>query len=359
MELLDAKPLTSLLDTTAIQDPGQVIAIGRQIAEALSCAHANGIVHRDLKPDNVMVTTDGTVKLIDFGLAKIFDQRIEQQRLTDDGTTVGTVDYMSPEQCVGAPADARSDIYAWGCVLYRCLAGAKPFDAQNFALIMHQHAYSDPQRITQHLSAMQVSDDLQEVVLKCMQKNSADRYQSVDELLRALDRVNPEARRRKRITPAVRVVALACLVIGILFLALPLAKNFSNRFDTSLTAKSDSRMLLTQALSIADTDSDASLDLLQEAIMANRTDRLLTPPTLHHAIVRIAERLAKDTNDLALCSLFNVVTDSALENSIGAGTITSTLHSVQLGDSLSKAPKPLQIELIPKLEELQAKGMFG
>ncbi|RJR31523.1 MAG: serine/threonine protein kinase, partial [Candidatus Latescibacterota bacterium] len=104
-------------------DPAEIAAIGAQIAQGLATAHANGIVHRDIKPGNIFFMTDGLVKIVDFGLAKLAGQL----KLTSTGRTMGTVSYMSPEQCSGAEAGPAADIWALGVILYEMATGTPPF----------------------------------------------------------------------------------------------------------------------------------------------------------------------------------------------------------------------------------------
>ena len=114
--------------------------IAEQVADALSAAHAAGIIHRDIKPGNIMVEPNGSVKVLDFGIARAVDGG----SLTQTATVLGTSAYMSPEQALGQPVDARTDIYSLGCVLYEMLTGEPPFVADVAAAVMHQHVRVAP-----------------------------------------------------------------------------------------------------------------------------------------------------------------------------------------------------------------------
>jgi serine/threonine-protein kinase len=119
MELIVGRGLEAILRQDGPLDPDRAAAIATRVADALAAAHAAGIVHRDIKPANVMVASDGTVKVLDFGIARAIDGTT----LTQSARVLGTAAYMSPEQASGQPADERSDIYSLGCVLYAMLAG--------------------------------------------------------------------------------------------------------------------------------------------------------------------------------------------------------------------------------------------
>ena len=131
---------------------GEAVEIGIQIASALSAAHAAGIVHRDMKPENVMLRPDGFVKVLDFGLAKLAPAGPELAGgdttrtvvRTDAGTVVGTVAYMSPEQARGQEVDARTDVWALGCVLYEMVAGRSPFQAESSSDVLAAILDRDP-----------------------------------------------------------------------------------------------------------------------------------------------------------------------------------------------------------------------
>jgi serine/threonine protein kinase len=157
----------------------EVIAITRQIAEGLEYAHGAGIVHRDLKPGNVMLLPDGTVKILDFGLAKARDQS-----LSEPGARFGTVSYMAPEQIRGEVADARADLWALGVVVYQMLAGRKPFDGEEDIAIAHAILHDAPAPLTMHRS--DVSAALEDLVFRLLEKDSARRYATASELVSEL-----------------------------------------------------------------------------------------------------------------------------------------------------------------------------
>jgi eukaryotic-like serine/threonine-protein kinase len=157
----------------------EALEIARQIAEGLRAAHAAGIIHRDLKPGNVMLLPDGTVRILDFGLAKARDQS-----LSETGVRFGTASYMSPEQMRGATVDGRSDLWALGVVLYEMLTGRKPFSADEELAIAHAILHDDPELPSTHRA--DISAALEGIVVRLLEKEPAKRYADAGELLRDL-----------------------------------------------------------------------------------------------------------------------------------------------------------------------------
>ncbi|MFB6836680.1 protein kinase [Streptomyces sp. NPDC056361] len=147
MELLDGHPLADLIDEEPQLPVSWAAAIGAQIASGLGAAHTAGVVHRDLKPANVMLTGDGTVKVLDFGMGSIVDDP-DQTRLTSTGVSVGTARYMAPEQFRAERVSGLADLYALGCILYELLIGQPPFSARTPYELCEQHTHQQPPRLT-------------------------------------------------------------------------------------------------------------------------------------------------------------------------------------------------------------------
>src|SRR5438105_844268 len=161
----------------------QALAIARQIAEAMQTAHENGIIHRDLKPANVKVKADGTVKVLDFGLAKVADPRPAESSLSHSptmmtsmpGTLMGTAAYMSPEQVKGQTADARSDVWAFGCVLFEMLTGRPAFGAATTSEILASVLTSEPDW---RQLPPDTPESIRRLLRRCLEKNETNRLRA-------------------------------------------------------------------------------------------------------------------------------------------------------------------------------------
>lgn len=160
-----------------------VVNLGKQIASALGYAHARQIIHRDIKPANIKVTPDGTVKIMDLGLAL----PKEATRVTADGMVIGTPAYLSPEQAQGLNLDSRTDIYSLGVVIYELATGHLPFDADEIPALLLQQVKQPPP--PPRLIAPDLPVDLERIILKCLEKNPVRRYQNCEALADALNTV--------------------------------------------------------------------------------------------------------------------------------------------------------------------------
>ncbi|MDP9022968.1 MAG: protein kinase [Actinomycetota bacterium] len=183
MELVDGPSLKDLLADAGRLPVERAIATASAIASALAAAHEQGLVHRDVKPANVLWTSDGTVKVTDFGIARITGDDVD----ATVAAGFGSVLYLSPEQATGERVDARADIYSLGCVLYEMLAGRPPFTADAPIGILHQHVHRQPDPPSAAVG--EVPRALDAVVLRALAKDPDDRYPSADALRADLDRV--------------------------------------------------------------------------------------------------------------------------------------------------------------------------
>jgi serine/threonine-protein kinase len=173
MEYIEGKSLKDLIRARRRLPPAAAITIGNQLLRALEVAHEQGVIHRDIKPQNIVVTPDGVLKVMDFGIARLAKRT---QGVTQAGMIVGTPDYMAPEQLLGEEVDARVDLYATGVVLYECLTGNLPFVADSPITLITKVLEERP------TSPRDVSADipapLADLVMRALDKDPANRPQT-------------------------------------------------------------------------------------------------------------------------------------------------------------------------------------
>jgi serine/threonine protein kinase len=193
MEFIDGQTLRTLIHHQQT-DFSKLLRHLQHVAEGLAKAHAAGIVHRDLKPDNIMITCDGHAKILDFGLAKLIEQRpmsdsdssevatAVMPQHSSPGTVMGTVGYMSPEQAQGKTKeiDQRSDIFSFGCILFEAATGKKPFEGESVIKSLHMVVYEPAPPIADFNPS--APSDLQRIVRRCLVKDPDERYQSIKEV---------------------------------------------------------------------------------------------------------------------------------------------------------------------------------
>ncbi len=249
MELVEGETLSARLSGGALS-LDVVERIGRQVAEALDHAHRHGVVHRDLKSANIVITPEGCAKVLDFGLAKRLavgdaaEAATLSRGLTEAGTVTGTLAYISPEQLRGRPADARTDLWALGVVLYEMATGRLPFSEKlSSALIddiIHE-APPPPGRLRGDLSPR-----MERIILSCLEKEPASRYASAREILEDLSRLDePEGvRQPRRATVPIRRPAVLGLLIALAILGLGSAGYLAWRHRASPAASPQGRVML-------------------------------------------------------------------------------------------------------------------
>jgi eukaryotic-like serine/threonine-protein kinase len=179
MELVDGASLALTLRQNGRFAPDDAVAIMLQVLDALDSAHRIGVVHRDVKPANILLTAGNRVKITDFGIA-----RFETSDLTQQGAMVGTPSYMSPEQCMGKPVDARSDLYSAGAVLFEMLAGTRPFPGRTSTEVTYRLMHEEAPDLA--VTVPGVSPGLAAVVRRALAKRPADRFASAADMAAAL-----------------------------------------------------------------------------------------------------------------------------------------------------------------------------
>ncbi len=177
MEYVDGITLKEYIEQQGKIDPREALYFVTQILRALQHAHDKGIVHRDIKPQNIMLISDGTIKVTDFGIARF--SRSETRTMTDGA--IGSVHYISPEQAKGSVTDAKTDLYSVGVMLYEMLTGTLPFQSDNAVSVALMQLHNDPVKPREINAEIPVG--LEQIIIRAMQKNQNDRYQSASEIL--------------------------------------------------------------------------------------------------------------------------------------------------------------------------------
>src|SRR5262245_26082081 len=184
MEFVNGRTLKEVLAAEGRLMPRRALEITSEICAALDFSHRHGIIHRDIKPGNVMLTQTGQVKVMDFGIARALASGAST--MTQTSAVIGTAQYLSPEQARGESVDARSDVYATGCVLYELLCGQPPFVGDSPVSVAYQHVREDAKAPS--LMNRDVSPAIDAIVLKALAKNPLNRYQSAGEMRADLQR---------------------------------------------------------------------------------------------------------------------------------------------------------------------------
>jgi serine/threonine-protein kinase len=187
MEYVKGITLKHLVESDQILPTPVALRIAKQMCAGLAAAHEAGVIHRDIKPQNIIIEPTGGLKVMDFGIARLTEDR----GMTATGTVIGTPDYMSPEQARGLPLDFRSDIYSTGVVLYELFTGALPFEGDSPLAVVLKHVQEKP--ASPQSKNPKIDPKVAAIILRCMQKEPSERYQSINELYESLARITAAA----------------------------------------------------------------------------------------------------------------------------------------------------------------------
>jgi len=269
MAFVEGKSLKELLKEKTLSLK-EVLDIAIQIGEGLNAAHKKGIVHRDIKSENLMLTNEGLVKIMDFGLAKLKGIT----NLTKDGSTLGTAAYMSPEQAKGEEVDNRSDIFSFGVVLYELLTKQLPFGGEHPAAIIYSIINEQPQPVARYNN--QVSSELERMVFKTLAKDKEERYQHIDDLLadlrhekKSLEYVKTAVTTQPAVPPEVakkRVVPLLAGIVVVLLLLVSYLAFFKQKGMVTVKGKPSVAVLYLQNLSENKGDEYFSAGMTEDII---------------------------------------------------------------------------------------------
>ncbi|MBX9569700.1 MAG: serine/threonine protein kinase [Candidatus Obscuribacterales bacterium] len=239
-EYIEGRSLRQIISDEERLDWLRTLKIIKQIARAMTVAHEHNIIHRDLKPENIMlldVPEKDWVKVLDFGLSKFSKQSdaSAQQKLTQTGALVGTVNYMSPEQCTGKTLDQRSDIYSLGCIAYECVSGHPLFNADTPLGVLHKHL-NESSHNSLHKLRLHCPEQFISVLKTMLEKSPDDRYQSMQELLNELNdnKYLQLTAPRKRDLKTPLLIALALLIAALVSISLISSQTHRTKEDLAI-----------------------------------------------------------------------------------------------------------------------------
>jgi tetratricopeptide (TPR) repeat protein len=270
MEYVRGEDLKRLIRRMGTLSIGKTVSIVRQIAEGLAEAHKLGVVHRDLKPSNVMIDSEGSAKIMDFGIAR----SMAGAGMTAEGSMIGTPEYMSPEQVEGQGTDGRSDLYSLGVILYEMVTGQVPFEGDTPLSVAFKHRNENPQ--DPRKINPQIPDGLGRLILRCLEKERSKRYQTADEVLEdlavieaglpATERTTP---RRTPVTPreiTVKVPVRKLLVPAAVVLGLAISGFLAWRFLFRAAVPGPGEKHSVAVITFENQTGDTAYNYLQDAV---------------------------------------------------------------------------------------------
>ncbi len=288
MEYVTGEDLKSFIKRASPLNAARTISIAKQVCEGLAEAHRLGVIHRDLKPSNIMIDKEGNARIMDFGIAR----SLKAKGITDAGVMIGTPEYMSPEQVEGKDIDHRTDIYSLGIILYEMVTGRVPFEGDTPLSVAHKHKYDAPQE--PKTVNMQIPDDLNNLILTCLEKDKNNRYQSAAEVRSELNRLEKDLPVTKEISPkkkpltsreitvtfGLRKLLIPALVVVAIGVAAVVIWQLLPQKEVALAPKIENSIAV---ISFKNQTGDIAYDYLKEAIPSLLITNLENTGNLHVA----------------------------------------------------------------------------
>jgi serine/threonine protein kinase/Flp pilus assembly protein TadD len=343
MEYCEGKTLKKTIDKETLSIK-KVLDIGIQICEGLNAAHKKEIVHRDIKSENIMLTREGQIKIMDFGLAKLKGAT----KLTKSRSTLGTAAYMSPEQASGEEVDSRSDIFSFGVVLYELLTGQLPFQGDHQAATVYSIVNEEPQPVARFNS--KVSQELQRIVSKALEKEKEERYQHADELLADLRRerksleyvktaqIPPEVippKPKKKVLPFIIPASIVFALI-LLFLILKPFK-FQIAPEEKAIAEENSLAIMYFENMVDPEDNDRTAQMITALLITDLSESQYMRVVSRQRLYDILKLLGKEDLKKIDRSVASEVAKKAGVKWILTGSILQTEPSIVLTSDISEA----------------------